>query len=228
MALKIIGAGFGRTGTASLKLALDKLGFGPCYHMSEVLANAGHIDLWHSVADNAPDWSAIFENYQSTVDFPASIYWRELAAHYPDAKVILSLRDAERWFESTQDTILSPRMWDLMRGTPWRAMLERTISPLFDNKINDHDTLIRVFNDHNEAVKAAFGPDRLLVFEAKDGWAPLCKFLGATAPDEEFPRVNSKAELQGMIDMLESDAGRAMMDGKGMPAQVREQLYGKE
>ncbi|WP_425410457.1 sulfotransferase [Hyphococcus sp.] len=227
MGLKIIGAGFGRTGTASLKLALEKLGFGPCYHMSEVLANAGHIDLWNDVADGAADWETIFKNYQSTVDFPASIYWRALAAAYPDAKVVLSLRDAERWYESTQETILSEKMWEFTGPTRWGGMLDRTIRTLFEGDIHDRDTLIRIYNEHNETVKAAFGPDRLLVFEAKDGWAPLCAFLGVEVPDEAYPRVNSREELQGMIAMLESDAGRAMINGDGMPAAMREQVFGK-
>ncbi len=228
MGLKVIGAGFGRTGTASLKLALEQLGFGPCYHMSEVLANAGHMDLWNAAAAGEPDWDAIFKDYASTTDFPASIYWRELANYYPDAKIILSLRDAERLCESTQETILSREMMRRLEGTPWRVMLENTIDALFDGNIHDHDTLIRVFNEHTPKVKAAFGPDRLLVFEAKDGWAPLCAFLGVAVPEGDYPRVNSKEELQGMIAMLESGMGRAMMQGKGMPKAMREQVFGKE
>ncbi len=228
MALKVIGAGFGRTGTASLKLALEQLGFGPCYHMSEVVANAGHMDLWNNAAAGNPDWDEIFKGYSSTTDFPASIYWRELADYYPDAKVVLSLRDAERWYESTQETIMSRKMMALLDGTPWRAMLRNTIDALFDGKIHDRDTLVRVFNEHTETVKAAFGPDRLLVFEAKQGWAPLCAFLGVPVPEADFPRVNSKEELQGMIDMLQSDMGRDMMHGKGMPKVMREQILGKE
>ncbi len=227
MGLEVIGAGFGRTGTASLKLALEKLGFGPCYHMSEVLANAGHMNLWSDVADGAADWDEIFTGYASTTDFPASIYWRELAACYPDAKIILSLRDAERWFQSTQETILSPHMWNMVKDTPWGAMLAKVINKFFDDKIHDHDTLIRVFNDHNATVKAAFDSGRLLVFEAKDGWAPLCAFLGVAVPDEEFPRVNSREELQGMIAMLESDMGREMMADKGIPKVMRDQIFGE-
>ena len=228
MGLKVIGAGFGRTGTASLKLALEILGFGPCYHMSEVLANAGHMALWNDVAAGRPDWEQIFKGYSSTTDFPASIYWRELAAYYPAAKIILSTRDAERWFESTQETILSRHMMGLLEGTPWRTMLRNTIDALFDGKIHDHDTVVRVFNEHAAAVKGAFGPDRLLVFEAKQGWAPLCAFLGVPAPDEAFPKVNSKEELQDMIDMLNSDIGRDAMAGKGFPDSMRQQVFGKQ
>ena len=102
MTLKVIGAGFGRTGTASLKIALEKLLGAPCYHMSEVLGRAGHVDLWLDAAAGKPDWDAIFDGYAATVDFPASNYWREIADYYPDAKIVLSLRDAERWALSTQ------------------------------------------------------------------------------------------------------------------------------
>lgn len=228
MGLKVIGAGFGRTGTASLKLALEQLGFGPCYHMSEVLTNAGHMDLWNAAAAGEPDWEAIFKDYASTTDFPACTYWRELAAYYPQAKIVLSLRSPESWWESTQETILSPAMMGMLDGTPWRAMLKNTVDVVFDGNIHDHDTLIRAFNEHNAAVKAAFGPDRLLVFEAKDGWGPLCRFLGVGVPDTDYPRVNSKEELQGMIAMLTSDMGREMMHGKGMPKAMREQVFGKE
>ena len=228
MGLKVIGAGFGRTGTASLKLALETLGFGPCYHMSEVLANGGHMALWNRAAKGEAVWDEVFKGYASTTDFPACIFWRELADYYPDAKIVLSLRDAERWYESTQDTILSRKMMALLDGTPWRDMLRNTVDAVFGGDIHDHDTLIRVYNAHNEAVKAAFGPDRLLVFEAKDGWGPLCAHLGVPVPETDYPRVNSKDELQGMIAMLTSDMGREMMQGGGMPKAVREQLFGKE
>jgi len=229
MALKVIGAGFGRTATASLKLALETLGFGPCYHMSEVLANAGHLDLWNDASTGNPDWDAIFKNYNSTTDFPACTYWRELSDYYPEAKVILSLRDAEKWFESTQETIFSTRMWGILAGTPWETMLKNTINnPVFGGDIHNRDHLVRRFHEHTAEVKEAIPAGRLLVFEAKDGWAPLCEFLEVPVPDGDFPRVNSKTELQGMIDMLESDVGRGMMEGKGMPKEIRAQIYGKD
>jgi hypothetical protein len=215
MTLSIIGAGFGRTGTASLKIALEMLGFGPCYHMSEVLTRRGHVGLWSDVAKGRPDWGAIFADYRATVDFPAANYWRALSAHYPKAKVILSVRDPDSWFQSTQETILSPRMIALARGTPWGEMVERTIHDFFDGKPHDRETLLRVFNAHNASVKAAFGPERLLVFEAREGWAPLCAFLGAPVPDAPYPRVNSKEEVEAMFAFIASPAGRRMMQGLG-------------
>ncbi len=106
MALKVVGAGFGRTGTLSLKNALEKLGFGPCYHMFEVIERPDHIALWHRLAfGGSIDWDLLFKDYQSTVDWPAARYWREIAAHYPEAKVLLSLRDPESWYRSVTDTI---------------------------------------------------------------------------------------------------------------------------
>lgn len=230
MTLSVIGAGFGRTGTASLKIALEQLGFGPCYHMSEVLSHAGHVDLWTKAADGAPDWEAIFKGFKSTVDFPAASYWRGLSAYYPDAKVILSLRDPESWFTSTQETILSPTIWEIIGSSPWGAMIDKTIHRLFDGKPNDHDTLIRVFNEHNAAVKAALPPARLLVFEAKEGWAPLCKFLNVAIPDGPYPRVNSKEDVQAIFDMIKSPVGLRMMQGLGMgegKGSVHEELFEK-
>lgn len=215
MTLKIIGAGFGRTGTASLKLALEKLGYGPCYHMSEVLGNAGHVDLWLDAAAGKPDWDAIFANYASTVDFPASNYWRELADYYPDAKILLSLRDAEKWFESTQASIFSKTLQGFMEGTKWGRMARATIDDHLGGDLNDHDAIVAAFNAHNDAVKAAFGPNRLLVYETGSGWAPICDFLGVPQPDEDFPRINSKEEFDSVFELLKTPAGQAMMNGEG-------------
>ncbi|MCB2098759.1 MAG: hypothetical protein KDE05_14095, partial [Parvularculaceae bacterium] len=110
MTLSVIGAGLGRTGTASLKVALETLGLGKCHHMSEVFGSPEQTDLWVKAAHGAPDWPTIFKGYGSAVDFPTAAFWRELADYYPDAKIILSLRDPEKWYESTQETILSPAM----------------------------------------------------------------------------------------------------------------------
>jgi len=217
MSLQIIGAGFGRTATASLKIALEKLLDAPCYHMSEVIGNAGHIDLWQDVAAGRADWQAIFDRYAATVDFPAANYWRELANEYPDAKIVLSVRDPERWFESTQETIFNPELSELTVGTKWSRMIEATINEHLGNRMNDREALVSAFNQHNNAVRDAISAERLLVFEAKDGWEPLCKFLGKPIPDEPFPHVNSKAEFQGIFEMLKSPIGAGVMNGEGLP-----------
>lgn len=215
MTLKVIGAGFGRTSTASVKNALETLLGAPCYHMSEVLGKARQIDLWVDAASGTPDWDTIFDGYAATVDFPAANYWRELAESYPDAKILLSVRDAERWFQSTQETIFSPTLQALYAGTKWGEMIKATIDDHLGNQMNDKDALIKAFNAHNSAVQAAFGEDRLLVFEASQGWMPLCAFLGVDEPDEPFPHVNSKEEFKAVFRMLRSPIGAKVMNGDG-------------
>lgn len=226
MTIKIIGAGFGRTGTASLKMALETLLQAPCYHMSEVLGNSGHVDMWLEAAAGNPDWKTVFAGYEATVDCPGSHYWRELAEAYPEAKVILSVRDAERWFAWTQDTIFSKTMQDLSGGTKWGRMMAATITDHMGGDLNDKDALVAAFNDHTARLKAAFGPERLLVFEAKEGWAPLCKFLGLPEPEGECRHINSKAEFEAVFGLLRSPIGPSVMSGEGIQSEtVHEDLF---
>ena len=215
MTMQVIGSGFGRTATASLKIALEKLLGRPCYHMSEVLGRAGHVDLWLEAAAGKPVWDRIFEGYAATVDFPAANYWRELAAFYPDAKVVHSVRDTERWVQSTQETIFSKTMQDFQEGTKWGRMAKATIDDHLGGDLHDVDALRVAFEKHTAAVKAAFGPDRLLVFEAKQGWEPLCEFLDVPVPDGPYPYVNSKDEFDNVFAMLGSPMGEKMMNGEG-------------
>lgn len=216
MTLKVIGAGYGRTGTASLKLALETLMGGPCYHMSEVLGKPGHVDLWLDVAAGKPDWNAIFGDYVATVDFPASSYTMELASAYPDAKILLSQRDAEKWFDSTQETIFSKKLQGFAEGTKWGRMVKATIEDHIGGDQNDRDAVISAFNNHNNAVREAFGPDRLTVYEPGDGWKPLCDMLGVAEPAEPFPHINSRQEFAGVFDLLGSPIGPAVMNGEGI------------
>lgn len=227
MTLKVIGAGFGRTATASLKYALETLLKAPCYHMSEVLGKAGQVDLWLDAASGNADWDAIFDGYAATVDFPASNYWRELAEKYPEAKVLLSLRDPEKWYASTQETIFSPTLQKFQKGTKWGRMIKATIDDHLGGKMNDRDSLIEAFNSHNEAVRSAFDDDRLLVFEAKQGWSPLCSFLGVDEPSEPFPHVNSKEEFDAVFEMLGSPMGTKVMNGEGMdtPGSMHDEIF---
>ncbi|MEO0981312.1 MAG: sulfotransferase family protein [Pseudomonadota bacterium] len=228
MSLKVIGAGFGRTGTASLKIALEQLLGAPCYHMSEAIGNAGHIDLWIDAAAGKPDWDAIFGNYAATVDFPASNYWRELAAAYPDAKIVLSIRDAERWFQSTQETIFSKKLQAYQDGTKWGRMIKATIDDHLGGDVNDREAVIAAFNQNTADVKAAFGPDRLLVFEAKDGWAPLCELLSVPVPDEPYPHVNSKEEFDAVFELLESPMAAKVLNGEGAGGEdMHEEMFEK-
>jgi hypothetical protein len=194
MALKIVGAGFGRTGTLSLKLALEQLGFGPCYHMAEVFKNPTSIGWWIDAADGKPDWDKIFAGYVSAVDWPMATFYAEIADFYPDSKVILSKRDAESWFASTQNTIFQNTP-PLDSTKPFDIMFHKVVGRLFGNRMHDHDHLISVYNRHNTEVLSRIPKDRLLVYEAKQGWEPLCQFLGVPVPAEPMPSVNSTEDF---------------------------------
>jgi hypothetical protein len=197
MPLKIIGAGLGRTATFSMKFALERLGLGPCYHMSEVFAGARrNVPLWLDVVNGNPDWDTIFSGYQSTTDYPACTYWRELAEQYPEAKVVLTVRDPDSWFDSVSQTIFSEQMQGPLAGSPVGAMMQGTVFDAFGDRAKDRAFMTDWFERRNQSVVDALPPERLLVFSPKEGWAPLCSFLGAPAPDGSFPRVNSRDEIQ--------------------------------
>jgi len=205
--LQVIGVGFGRTGTTSLRSALGVLGLGPCYHMYDVIADVRRVRQWLDIArGGTPDWPAVFEGYQSAVDWPVAAYWRELAAAYPDAKLLLTVRDPDAWYDSARATIFKQRI-DRPRGPArlaelspdfrtFLAMTHETIErPLFEDRLADRAYMTSVFTRHIEQVQAAFPPDRLLTYRAGDGWAPLCEFLGVPVPDQPYPRDNSSKDF---------------------------------
>ena len=189
MALAVIGAGFGRTGTESMKLALEALGLGPCHHMREVTANPAQLTTWRAVAQGArPDWSDVFAGYHSAVDWPAAYFWRELSAYYPEAKVLLTVRSAESWYESMANTIFKV----LKASTePASVGIKVVAEGVFGGRLDDRAHAIAVYEKNIADVKAAFPPERLLVYELGSGWAPLCAFLGEPVPDMPYPRTNS-------------------------------------
>lgn len=196
MALEVIGAGPGRTATLSLKFALEHIGFGPCYHMAEVMKGARrNVPLWLDVADGKPDWDAVFEGYRSTTDYPASVYWRELAEYYPQAKVVLTVRDAESWWDSVSQTIHSPHVLQSVEGTPIKQIFEGTYMKQYQGRIDDREFMIDWYERHNQEVIDTIDADRLLVFHPREGWEPLCEFLGVPVPEEAFPKVNSRDEI---------------------------------
>jgi len=196
MPLSVIGAGFGRTGTLSLKLALDQLGFGPCYHMIEVFKDPMAPGYWEAAADGRPvDWEEVFAGYGSTVDWPAATFYQQLADAYPQAKVILTVRDPEAWFASTQATIFARPLTD-SADDAWARMAVKVIGDLFDRKMSDKQKLIDVYHRHNATVQRVVPAERLLVYDVAEGWEPLCRFLGVPAPDGPMPRVNSTEEFR--------------------------------
>lgn len=196
MALKVIGAGLGRTGTLSLKLALEKLGFGPCYHAMELpIAEFRPVPLWVDAIAGKPDWDAIFDGYQSTTDYPGCCFWPELIAHYPDAKVILTTRDADGWFESIASTLFSPEIRPRALQGLMGPLNRHFTKGLEEDRLGDRDTMTDHFNRWNQAVIEGVPSNRLLVYSAEDGWEPLCRFLDVPVPDTPYPRVNSRDEL---------------------------------
>jgi hypothetical protein len=197
MALQVIGAGFGRTGTNSLKLALEQLGFAPCHHMFEVRENPAQLPFWEAAArGELPDWDEVFAGYAAQVDWPGARYWRELAEHFPDAKVILSVRPADEWFDSLQATIgpflREPSAHDDPDRHAQALMVHELIGrQIFDDRVDDRAHAIRVFRDHIAEVQRTIPPERLLTYEVSEGWEPLCRFLGVPVPEAPFPHANS-------------------------------------
>jgi len=197
MTIKVIGAGFGRNGTMSLKLALETLGFDKCYHMFEVRQNPGHAEIWQDAARGKPvDWDRLFHGYQSSVDWPSCTFWKEQMACYPDAKVILSERDPERWYESIMNTIYPFSLAARQSEDPdVKAQMDMVFEVIwngtFDGRMDDKDHVIGVYLAHNQRVRAEVPAEKLLVFESTQGWPRLCQFLNRPIPDEPYPRVNT-------------------------------------
>lgn len=202
MALDIVGAGLGRNGTLSMKHALEQLGLDKCYHMFEVAQHPDHRDVWSAARrGEAVDWDALFEGYRASVDWPACDFWQELSEHYPESKVLLSVRDPERWYASIRNTIHLSTTAGLAsddeaereraKWTNW--MIWETN---FDDRMDDKDHVIGVYEAHTARVKATIPSDRLLVYEVGSGWEPICEFLDVPVPDDPFPHVNTTEDFR--------------------------------
>jgi hypothetical protein len=202
----------------SLKAALEELGFGPCYHMIELLSHPEQVHFWEAASRGEPvDWDSLFEGYQATVDYPGCRYYRQLMEHYPDARVILTVRDPDNWYESTRETIyqvmrrtfgedgqsLNPpnfpgdpqlllRAMEMVRRDMWQGD--------FGGRFEDREYMIEYFNRYVAQVQEQVPADRLLVFEVKEGWEPLCQFLGVPVPEgKPFPRLNDRQTFMNRL-----------------------------
>jgi hypothetical protein len=215
MALKVIGAGWGRTGTESLKKALEIIGFGKCYHAFELLKDGHRVVYWEQLAKGEqPDYDRLFEGFQSAVDFPVALYYKEFMKQYPEAKIILSYRDPEKWYESASKTILRPIPFFFIPLCRFVGLFNKNISyfprihAIMINEIlnqfmqgrqNDRAFMINLYNRWVEDVKQTVPEEKLLVFEAREGWEPLCKFLNVPIPEVPYPKGNDSEQFRKRI-----------------------------
>lgn len=203
MSIKIIGLGLGRTGTYSLKTALEELQFGPCHHMERVAKNMPvQLPLWNKILDTKTGFDDAYEGMQSTVDWPTAAFYEELYAEYPDAKFILTHRSKESWAESFGSTI-----YKLLAGrddTPpavqeWLNMVVRVLDKTGFVMDLDYDGLAAQFEAHNKAVQELIPKEKLLVYQVKEGWQSLCEFLDVDVPKTQFPRTNNREEFWELV-----------------------------
>lgn len=208
--MQVIGSGFGRTGTLSLKSALETLGFKRCYHMMEVMRHPSHVKYWLAAANGEPvDWEALFSGFEAAVDFPSSIYYKEMMQAFPDAKVVHTVREPQRWYDSTLETIYQADKlpaW-AMRWLPFVGAMARMINKavwdgLFSGRFEERDFAIKFFDEYTQEVKRHVPSERLLIFEVKQGWEPLCAFLGVPVPDVPFPHLNDRKTMNRMLGLL--------------------------
>jgi Sulfotransferase domain len=216
MALKIVGVGLGRTGTNSLKLALEQLLGGPCYHMFELIAHPQQVPLWErALRGEDVDWDSLFAGYAATVDWPGCAFWRDLAAANPDAPVLLSTRDsAQTWWASMEQTIVpalrGPMLSDhpdLMRG---QEMVRELFRTRFTPDFADREAAIAEYERHCEDVRREVAPDRLIEWQPRDGWEPICRHLGLAVPETPFPHENTSEDFGGKAERAVADSERAL------------------
>lgn len=195
--IKLIGAAFPRTGTMSVKHALETLGFGQCYHMHELFLNPGHVPIWDAACDgNLPDWAKLLSGYTATLDTPACHYWKELSVAFPDAKVLLLRRDPEAWYESMYSTTYPVIMGSRGDVDPALQMIRRLfLGKYMGGRFEDRAFAVAMYRQYCENVIDEVPEDRLLIYEVSEGWEPLCRFLGLEIPSEPFPKKNTREEF---------------------------------
>ena len=202
MDLKVVGAGVGRTGTHSLKVALERLLGGRCHHMVEVFPSDEQKEGWAKAMYGEPvDWHALLKDFVATVDWPAAAFWRELADANPEALVLLSVRPADEWYRSASNTIFVGMEDWAEKGDAWMTAFIYGLGERFTERFHDAAAMQRAFEDHNAAVRATIAPERLLEWTAADGWAPICERLGVPVPDEPFPVTNTTNDFRSMLGL---------------------------
>jgi hypothetical protein len=202
MGVQVVGAGVGRTGTHSLKIALEQLLGGRCHHMVEILGDPSQIPGWIDAIDGkAVDWNTLLADYRTIVDWPGASFWPELAAANPDALVLLSVRDPESWYRSASNTIFLAFDRLPEEARPWMEAVRRLLHDRFSDQFDNPTAMMDAFERHNDAVRAGIPAGRLLEFRMEDGWEPLCERLGVAVPDEPFPLTNTTNDMRSMLGL---------------------------
>ncbi len=203
MPLEVVGAGVGRTGTASLKLALEQLLEGRCHHMLEIIGDPTQVPGWTDAIDGqAVDWQQLLDGYVALVDWPGASFWRELSAANPDALVVLSTRDPEAWYRSASNTIFNVFQSPPPGLEEWfGTAVPRMFGERFCDELDNPTAMMDAFERHNAEVRAGIPAERLLEWTASDGWEPLCERLGREVPDEPFPLTNTTADTRALIGL---------------------------
>ena len=202
MDLKVVGAGLGRTGTHSLKVALEQLLGGRCHHMIEVFPSEEQKAGWAKAMYGEPvDWDALLADFVAIVDWPGAAFWRELSTANPDALVLLSVRPADEWYRSASNTIFVGIADWAAQGDPWMQAFVHGMRERFTDQFEDADAMMAAFERHNAAVRAEVAPERLLEWTAADGWDPICDRLALPVPDAPFPVTNTTNDFRGMLGL---------------------------
>lgn len=200
MTLRVVGAGVGRTGTHSLKIALEQLCGGTCHHMMEMFERPDQRELFTRAIDGETvDWTEVYDGFTAMVDFPGSMFWREAAAAFPDAPVLLSSRPAEDWYRSASNTIFLAFDNTPPEIHPWMEAVKRGLHERFSDDFENEAAMIAAYERHNAEVRAEVPADRLIDWTPSDGWEPICAGLGVAVPDEPFPLTNTTAEFRQML-----------------------------
>jgi hypothetical protein len=203
MALRVVGAGVGRTGTASLKLALEQLLAGRCHHMLEIIGDPSQVPGWTDAIDGRDvDWQQLLDGYVALVDWPGAAFWRELSDSNPEALVLLSTRDPEAWYRSASNTIFNVFAGHAPPGMEaWFASVGRLFASRFSDDFGNPAAMLAAFERHNDAVRAGVPAGRLLEWTPAEGWEPICERLGLPVPGEPFPRTNTTNETRAIIGL---------------------------